>query len=249
MSLLSRIRLLFNARANAALDQFEDPPTMLNQAYEQQGELLLRVKQGVIEVATSKQQLKQQSEKLRARIPQTEEQAQKALELGREDLARLALQRKQTAVAELQSLDTQLAEVSEEERKLTTAQQQLSARVEEFRIHKDVTSARYAAATAQIRVNEALTGVSGEVAELTLALRRAEEKTERMRARASAIDALIEVGALTGPLGTGDPVDRELRELAAAKAVDDELAALKAKVAAGSSDAARKSEETPEENR
>ncbi len=250
MSLLSRIRLLFNAHAHAALDQLEDPPIMLSYAYEQQKELLLRVRRGLVEVATSKQQLKQQSEKLRARVPQTEQQAQKALELGREDLARIALQRKHTALAELQSLDAQLAEVSEEERKLTVAQQQLSARIEEFGVRKDVTAARYTAAAAQIRVNEALTGVSGELAELTMALGRAEEKTERMRARASAIDALIDAGTLTGAFGAGDPVDRELRDLAAAKAADEELSALKAKVvqAAESADASGKPANRTEAN-
>lgn len=250
MSLLSRVRLLFNANAHAALDELEDPPVMLSYAYEQQRALLLRVRQGLIEVATSKEWLRQQAARLRARVPQTEEQAQKALELGREDLARIALQRKQAALSELQNLDAQLAEVAEEERKLTLAQQQLSSRIEDFRIRKDVTTARYNAARAQTGVNEALTGVSGELAELTLALGRAEEKTERMTARASAIDALIESGALVGSFSAGDPVDRELRDLTTTKAVDEELSALKAKLAsAESTAAAEQSDDRTQDNK
>lgn len=227
MSILSRISLLFRAQTNEALDRLEDPRVMLKYAYEQQLELVRKVKQGLIEVATSKQQLQQEAQKLRARIPETETQAKRALDLGREDLARLALQRKQSAIAELEALDRQLAEVEAEQQKLTTVEQQLTARIEEFRTRRDITAARYTAAQSQVQVNEALSGVSGELAELSVALGRAEEKTEHMKARASAIDALIESGALTLP-GSTDRVEEEIRDIAAARAVDDDLARLKA---------------------
>ena len=227
MGLWSRIQLLFRMKAGAALDRAEDPREVMNFAYTQQLELLRKVKQGLVDVATSKRQLEQQAQKLRARVPHLEDQARRALGLEREDLARLALERKQAALAELGGLDGQVAEVAEEERKLTLAEQQLSNRIEEFRTRREVVSARYTAAEAQVRVNEALTGVSGELAELSMAVGRAEEKTERLQARASAIDALIDSGALALP-GGGDAVERELRQLTAAQSVENELAALRA---------------------
>lgn len=229
MSLWRRILLFFKIKTSAALDRAEDPRQTLEYAYGQQLELLRKVKQGLIEVASSRRQLEQQSLKLRSRVPQLESQASQALRAGREDLARISLQRKQTAFAELEGLDRQVAEVAEEERKLTMAEQQLSARVEEFRTHREVVSARYTAAEAQVRVTEALTGVAGEFAELSMAVGRAEEKAERLQARASAIDALVETGALALP-GGSDAVERELRALAAGKAVEEELAALKAQL-------------------
>jgi phage shock protein A len=81
-----------------------------------------------------------------------------------------------------------------------------------------------------VQVNEALSGVGDEFAELGMALGRAEEKIERMQARASAIDSLIDSGSFALPGGGGDLVERELRELAAGQAVEDELIALKAQV-------------------
>lgn len=230
MSLWSRILTILRIRTSAALDQMEDPVQTLDYAYNQQQDLLRKVKQGLVEVATSKRQLEQQSQKLRGRVPVLEDQAKRAIGAGREDLARIALQRKQTAIGELGGLDQQAAEVAEEERKLTLAEQQLSARVEEFRTRRTTLQARYTAAEAQVRVNEALSGVSEEFAELSTALGRAEEKIKRMTARASAIDALIESGTLALPGGGGDLVERELRELAAGQAVEDELAALKAQI-------------------
>jgi len=227
MSLWSRIKMLFKMKSSAALDRAEDPRQVLDYAYGQQKEFLRKVRQGLIEVATSKHQLELQVQKQNARIPQLEVQAKRAVDAGREDLARFALQRKQTIIAELDGLEHQLAEVAQEERKLVAAEQQIAARIEDFRTHRQTLSARYTAAEAQVRINEALTGVSSELGELSMALGRAEEKTERMLARASALDALIDSGSLGMLSGGGDMVERELRELTAATAVEDELMALK----------------------
>lgn len=226
MKWLTRIQMIFNAKATAALDAVEDPRETLEYAYTRQQELLRQVKQGLIDVATSRKQLEGQAAKLKARVPQLDDQAKRALAAGREDLARLALQRKQTCLAELAGLETQLAEVAAEERKLTQAEGQFALRVDAFRTRRDTLSARYTAAEAQVRIHESLSGVSGEFSELGISLDRAEEKIDRMKARASAIDALIENGVLNLP-GGGDAVERELREVAATQAVEAELAALK----------------------
>lgn len=225
MNLLSRVQMFFNIKTSAALDRLEDPRETLEYSYQRQQELLRQVKQGLIDVATARRQLEHQAQKLRARAPQLEEQAKRALDAGREDLARAALQRKHNCLAELTRLEAQLNEQAEEERKLTLAEQHYAQRVDAFRTRRDTLSARYTAAVAQAAIGEALAGVSKEYAELGSALERAEAKIERMRARASAIDALIESGTLSLP--GDDAIERELGELAASQAVDAELAALK----------------------
>ena len=132
MSLWSRIRMLFKIKTNASLNQLEDPRQVFDYAYEQQHVILRQVRQGLVEVATSKRQLEQQVERLRARVPKTEAQAQQALAADREDLARLALQRKQTALVEIESLEEQLSGTEHEEQKLALAERQLSSRMDEF---------------------------------------------------------------------------------------------------------------------
>ena len=234
MGLISRFLMAFKIKANAALDRAEDPRELVEYAYTQQQELLRKTKQGLIAVATSKVRLEQQANRLRAQTPKIEMQAERALGHGREDLARLALQRKQTVLAELEQLDFQAAEVAQEERRLTKIEQELAARVEQFRTRRDAISARYTAAQAQVRVQEALAGVSGEFAELGMALGRAAEKTERMEARAAAIGSLFEAGTLAlPPHGTTDPVAGDLQKLEADQTVEEELAALKANMDAG----------------
>jgi len=232
MGLWSRMLMVFRIKGAAILDRHEDPRQTLDYAYSQQQELLRKVRQGLVEVATAKSQLQAQMERLGARIPQTEELARRALAAGREDLARLALSRKQTALAELAGLETQVAQTDQEERRLALAHHQLSARIEEFRTRRAALQVRYTAAEAQVRVNEALSGVSDEFAELGTALGRAEEKMERMQARAYAIDALITSGSLALPGGGGDLVEGELRRIAGEQAVDEDLAVLRAQLAA-----------------
>src|SRR5438094_5097731 len=199
MSFLDRTALFIRVRLSALLDRHEDRRQTLDYAHAQQQELLRQVRQGVIEVATSKRLLEQQAERLGQQVPRSEDQAARALAAGREDLARIALQRKQTAQTELEELELRLAEVGQEQRKLGLAEQQLAARVEEFRVRRASLGARYAAAEAQTRIMETLSGVSSEFAQLGAAIGRAEERIERIQARASAIDGLIDSGSLAIP--------------------------------------------------
>src|SRR5229473_4325210 len=230
MGLWTRLKLIFSAKASSALDRAEDPRQVLDYAYTQQQQLLVKLRQGLVEVATSKQQLDRQSKKLQARVPQLDDQARRAIGAGRDDLARIALERKRTALAEIEGLTAQIAEVGAEEKRLAGQERSLQVRIEEFRTHRDVVSARYSASEAEVKVKEALSGVSGELAELGMAVGRAEEKADRLQSRAKALDSLVDIGALE-PAGGGDYVENELKRLTSGAEIDDELERLKAEIA------------------
>jgi len=228
MGFWARFKLLFKIRTSAELDRMEDPRQVLDYAVHEQEAFLQTVRRGLVDVATAKQQLAQQVNTSQARIPRLEDQARQAVAADRVDLARMALNRKQTAVHELEGLELQLADLEDEERRLIAAEQQIADRVASFRIHREATAARYTAAETQVQIGESLSGVSGELGELSLALGRAEEKTRQMIARASALDALMAGGSLEPTILQGeDMVERELRQIAATNAVERELAALK----------------------
>jgi len=190
--------------------------------------MLQNVKRGVVEMVTTKRRLQLQAEKVKANISTVENQARQALAAGREDLARMALQRKQAALIELEGLDTQIAQLEIEQEKLTHAEQRLQAKVEAFKSKKEIVKAQYGAAQAQVRIGSALSGLSEEMGDVQLAVERAEGKTETLRAKAGAIDELAELGVLDDVSGTaGDPLSRELEQLTASQNVEDELAALR----------------------
>src|SRR5467141_457351 len=233
MGMWTRLRLIFSTKASSAMDRAEDPREVLDYAYGQQQLLLVKLRQGLVEVATSKQQLERQSKKLASRVPQLDEQARRAIGAGRDDLARIALERKRTALAELEGLAVQIAEVDAEEKRLAGQERSLQERIEEFRTHRDVVSARYSASEAEVRVKEALSGVSGELAELGMAVGRAEEKAERLQSRARAIDTLVDLGAFPA-VGGGDFVEAELLHITLSKEIDDQLEKIKSEVASKS---------------
>jgi len=229
MSVWTRLRLLFNTEVSSALDRAEDPAQVLDYAYNQQQELLVNLRRGLVDVATAKQQLEQQAHRLEERIPQLDDQARRAVGAGRDDLARMALERKRMAMAEMDGLTRQIGDVEADKARLATQERTLQVRVEQFRMHREVVKARFNAAEAEVRLNESLAGISGELAELGMAVGRAEEKTERLQARARAIDNLVDLGSLP-PIGGGDFVEAELMRITVTKEVDEELEKIKKEV-------------------
>ena len=231
-----RMNTLFKTKLTKLLDRAEDPAETLEYGYQKQIELLQNVKKGIADVVTSKKRIQMQSQKLEQQLVKLDTQARQALSQGREDLARTALERKTLAQTELQSLDQQVSELERQQEQLTSNEQKLRHKIESFRTKKEVIKAQYSAAEAQVRIGEAASGVGEEMADLGLALQRAEEKTENMRARASAVEELEAAGTfddLTQIGGGGDDIDRELGQLGAGAQVDDELARMKAELGSG----------------
>lgn len=232
MSIFRRMSTIFKAKANTALDKAEDPRETLDYSYQKQLELLQKVRRGVADVATSRKRVELQASQLQAQSQKLADQAQKALSMGREDLAREALTRKSGLQGQIDDLTTQHAQLQGEEEKLTLASQRLQAKVESFRTKKETIKATYTAAEAQTRINEAFSGISEEMSDVGLAVQRAEDKTQQMQARAGAIDELLASGALDDASGTAkDNITLELERMSAGSDVEAELAAMKAQLA------------------
>ena len=229
MSLMKRISLIFRSKANKALDKAEDPRETLDYSYQRQLDLLAKVRRGVADVATSRKRVELQVNQLEAQSSKLQGQAEKAISVGREDLAREALTRKSGLTTQISDLKAQHAQLQGEEEKLTLAQQRLQAKVESFRTRKETIKATYTAAEAQTRINEAMSGIGEEMGDVGLAIQRAEDKTAQMQARAGAIDELIASGALddVSQVGAGDDIARELDAMSSEADVESELARLK----------------------
>src|ERR1700691_4049623 len=233
MGVMKRVSLIFRAKANKALDKMEDPRETLDYSYQQQVEMLTRVRRGVADVATSRKRVELQMNQLQKESDRRETQARSALAQGREDLARAALQQKAAAQGQLNDLQGQFSSLQEQEEKLTLASQRLDAKVQSFRTRKETLKATYTAAEAQTRINEAFSGISEEMGDVGLAIQRAEDKTAQMQARAGAIDELLASGALEDHVGGGtDSIQAELDRIGASHDVDYQLAQLKGEIAA-----------------
>lgn len=232
MSMFGRMNTIIQSKMNKVLDKAENPNETLDYSYEKQLQLLQNVKRGLADLVTSKRRLQMQHDSIQQQLDKLDSQAKQALASNREDLARTALQRKVTVQQQLQSLDTQIAQLETQQQKLTDAEQRLQTKVESFRTTKEAIKAQYTASQAQVKIGEAASGISEEMADVGLAIQRAQDKTEQMQARAGAIDELMTSGALEDYTSNGDDIDNQLNQLSAGTDVDRQLEAMKAQLAA-----------------
>jgi phage shock protein A len=227
--------MIFKSKANKALDRMEDPRETLDYSYQRQLEMLQKVRRGVADVATSRKRLELQIQNLENQQNKLTDQGRKALQVGREDLAREALTRRSGLDSQLGDLRMQYQQLQGEEEKLTLAAQRLQAKVDSFRTRKETIKATYTAAEAQTRINEAFSGISEEMGDVGLAIQRAEDKTAQMQARAGAIDELLASGALEDFSGPRDDIQAELDRVGSTSGVDLELEQMKAELGMASS--------------
>jgi phage shock protein A len=237
MSLFQRAHDIVAAKANKALDTAEKPDEMLDLSYEQMLDQITKVRQALVQIAASRKRIELQEQQLQHTVDHLQDQAKAALAQGREDLAREALNRKAAAQQQIDGMEPQHQQLTEEEQKMEQTLAALQQRVNEFRTKKEVLKAQYSAAQAETSVNEDAAGISSTYSDAGASLQRAQDKIANMQARASATDELLQSGVLEDVGGDTDDIQKELDEAGANAQVDKELAALKAQVGPGSSPA------------
>jgi phage shock protein A len=231
MSLFQRAHDIVAAKANKALDSAENPNEMLDYSYQQMLDHITRVRQALVDVAASRKRIELQEQQLQHTVAHLQDQAQAALGQGRDDLAREALTRKATAQQQIDGMESQHQELTEQEQKLEDTLNQLQQRVTRFRSQKEVMKAQYTAAQASASVDEEAAGISRDFGDSGAALARAQDKIASMQARAGAMDELLQSGVLEDVGGDTDDIQKELDEAGSAADVDRELAAMKAQLA------------------
>jgi phage shock protein A len=235
MSLFQRAHEIIQAKANKALDAAEKPDEMLDLSYEQMLDQITRVRRGLVDVAASRKQIELQEQQLQHSVVHLQDQARAALSQGNEELAREALSRKAAAQAQIDAMEPQHQQLTEQEEKLGQTLGVLQQRVNTFRSQKEVLKAQYTAAQAESSVDESVAGISQAVGDSGAELQRAQDKIANMQARAGAVDELLASGVLEDVGGDTDDIQRELDDAGSAAEVDKELAALKAEVGPGGS--------------
>lgn len=243
--LLERFSTIFKAKANEIANNLENPQEMLNYSFEKQNELIIKLRQDIAQVVTSKKRLEMQKAKLLVNVNTLEDQAKRALISNREDLTKLALERKNVLMTQIKELDAQISSIEKDQAKLEDAERRLSTKLQEFKTRKEIIKAQYSAAEAQVKIKENITGISEEFNDIGNILGRVEEKTENMKAKSEALDEMIDSGTLTdftssySPTSSSSSPDRdienELDKVSSSQAVEEELQKLKNDISSTSS--------------
>jgi phage shock protein A len=234
MSLISRLRTIFRSKASRALDRLEDPREALDDSYDQQVSMLQRVRQGLAEVATAKKRLELQGQEMGARYQRLGDQAQEALNQGREDLARTALERRSLLERQVESLRDQYSALQQQQTRLQDNERRLGEHIAAFRVEKETIKATYSASEAQVKANEVAAGIGSQMSDAGASLDRARDRVAQMQARAAATDELLSSGALQDLTAAPDEdLERQLAAGSTREDVERQLQSMKNATAAG----------------
>ena len=223
MSVFSRMSTIFKANVNEALTKAEDPEKVLNQVIIEMNEQLVDTKQKVAAAIADEKRLQRQYQETAEQAKGWEEKATIAVEKERDDLAREALARRNEAQQLADEYKIQWDKQRQAVDQLKEHLRALELKIGEAGRKKQLLIARQKRANAQKQIHETMAGMKDSGAFDTFD--RMEQKVGDMEARA---DAAAEMADFER-----DPLEDEFAALETKGNVEDDLAALKAKLGNG----------------
>ncbi len=177
MGVLSRFTNYIKTVMSPFLDRAEDPGQTLDYSYEKQLEQLQNLRRSIADVVTNEKRLELQEAQINAQIdklrrsgaPGALDRAMKTSRAWRWSASKASRRRFAT-------FDQQIEQLKAQQEKFVEMQQRLTTRVEAFRTQKEMVKAQYGAAQAQVKIQEAATGISEEMPDVNLAVQRAQDK-------------------------------------------------------------------------
>jgi len=218
MGVFDRISRMIRSNISELLDKVEDPEKVLQQIMVDMQQDLREAKLHVAAAIRDQKKLENQYQENLVMANKCEERAISAVEAGNDTLAKEALRRKKTYEQLSQGCKEQMEEQVESVQLLKTSLLTLEAKIEEAKRRKDLLIARQKRAQAQKTISQTMSGMSKSSA--LAALERMEGRVKAAEVHAEAM-AEMEADSLEAKFAKLENDD-----------VSDELAKLKAKVAA-----------------
>lgn len=225
MGILTRFKDIMASNINALLDKCEDPEKMIDQYMRNLESDLGKVKAETASVMAEETRAKRELSECTEQINKMQAYAEKALKAGNEADARSFLEKKQQLVTTQASLQQAYDVAAANASKMRQMHDKLVKDIDSLEARRAAIKATVKAAKAQERINAVGTSVKGAGNSME-AFSRMEAKANRMLDEANAMAEL-----------NASAEDADIDSLAAKydegpqnTAVDDELAALKAKM-------------------
>ncbi len=226
---ITRIRTALEAQANGIVDGIEDPRLSLDYSLTKLEENRREINRSLIEVMAAHKRLSAQRDQLSGSLGKLDQQAGEAVKTGRDDLARTAIERKNASQKRLTEMDAAIENLQGQEQTLKENCAALDHQIAFFRSKKEELKSLYDSSRAQLRIREAMTGVSHDLADVGNTIQRIEGRIQILQARTDAINQLVGEGYLVEALNpNADDLERQLTQSSRSQAVEEELARLKA---------------------
>ena len=215
MGIFSRIADIFKANVNDTLDKAEDPEKMLKQMVIEMEQSVNKATLAVAGAIANEKSLERKLEKAKIDSSDWQNKAVQALNAGREDLAKAALEKK--AISDKNVLDLQpiYVQAKDTANKLRQQLDQLKSKLDEARSRQSTLVARSQAAKAQKQISQSFSGIGSDAFGK---FDKYEEKIEKVEAEAQAFGQLADENV---------GLDEEFKRLSTTSSVDDDLLKLK----------------------
>ncbi|HIT68094.1 MAG TPA: PspA/IM30 family protein [Candidatus Merdisoma merdipullorum] len=222
-NILKRFGDIMSANINALLDRAEDPEKMIDEYLRDIENDLGKVKAETAAVMATETKAKRELDECTQDAAKMQRYAEKALMAGNENDARQFLEKKAQLTAKQESLKQSYDLAAANAAKMREMHDKLVKDLENLQAKRDAIKAKVAVAKTQEKMNKMGSSISG-AGEAMAAFDRMEEKANRMLDEANAMSQLND---------SGDSIDDLTRKYDmddSSSSVDDELAALKAKM-------------------
>ena len=220
MTIFSRITDIINANISVLLERAEDPEKMIRLMIQEMEDTLVEVRSQAVRTIADRREIERKIERLETNAKEWEDKAAFALGKNREDLAKSALLVKRKHEDEAALLREELALIEESLERHNGDVAKLQAKIDEARARKSSIELRMKTAKDRVRVRRALHDD------------RVDDALKRYGTLERRIDEL-EAGSEVYDLGKAKTLEQEFADLEAEADVAEDLARLKARVAAG----------------
>lgn len=223
MGVLSRFKDIMSANINALLDKAEDPAKMIDQCLRDLESDLGKVKAETAAVMAEETRCRRALDECRQEAEKMQRYAEKAVTAGNDEDARQFLTKKKQLEGQQASLQQAYDVAADNAAKMRQMHDKLEKDIADLNARRDAVKAKIAVAKTQQKMNKIGASIGGSEKTLS-AFDRMEAKADKMLDEANAMAELNK--------GTGSDMDSLTRKYdeQAGSDVDDELAALKAKM-------------------
>ncbi|WP_416305576.1 phage shock protein PspA [Neptunicella sp. SCSIO 80796] len=225
MGIFSRFTDIVNSNINSLLDKAEDPEKMVRLIIQEMEDTLVEVRSVSAKTIANKKDIARQVAKLEESESDWQSKAELAINKDREDLARAALVEKKKAADSASALRDELTLVEEQISKLQNEVLQLQEKLADAKNRQKAIIMRQKTASSRLEVKRKLD--SHKVDDAMFRFERYESRIDDLESQVDAYD----LGKKT--------LQDEFKELESGNKVDEELEALKKKVATKAKPAAK----------
>ena len=219
MGVFSRLTDIINSNLNSMLDKAEDPEKIVRLIVQEMEDTLVEVRARAAAAIADKKEVERKRNEFLQRVNEWESKAELAIAKGRDDLAKGAIGAKRKAAEMAELLETELAAIDQSLDKANADLSQLQAKLKEAKAKKRSMELRRETASNSVRIKRQIH--DGRIDEALARYDAYERKIDELEAEAESIS-----------MGRPKTLEQEFAELESQDAVDEELNALKQRVAA-----------------